>query len=385
MNVPANADTHWMRRALRIAERGRGRVEPNPVVGCVLVDPKLGVVLGEGLHEVFGGPHAEVNALRDCAARGNAPAGATAYVTLEPCSHYGKQPPCANALIEAKVGRVVAAMQDPFEQVAGQGFARLRDAGIEVTTGVLEAEAKRAVAAYLMRVEHGRPLVTVKWAATADGRTATRTGDSKWITGEAARRRVHELRARFDAIMVGVGTVLADDPQLTAREVAVLRNATRIVVDRDLQTPLRPEVRLLREPGPAAWIVCSERALEVGADRARALRDAGAELVALPEASPGRLELATLLRKLHDAGASNVLVEGGASLHASLFEQGLVDRVLAFLAPTLLLDGHATPSLSGGHAVDAIAQGVKLRLHHIEPLPREDGQDDVLLEYDVLR
>ncbi|MEM9296340.1 MAG: bifunctional diaminohydroxyphosphoribosylaminopyrimidine deaminase/5-amino-6-(5-phosphoribosylamino)uracil reductase RibD [Planctomycetota bacterium] len=389
MPADPDLDARWMRRALDLAERGRGRVEPNPVVGCVFVDPKLGVVLGEGYHGFFGGPHAEVMALRDAARRGNSVGQATAYVTLEPCSHFGKTPPCANALVEAGVARVVAALQDPFEEVAGKGFERLRNAGVEVTTGVLEAEARRAVAAYLMRIEHQRPLVTVKWAATVDGRTAARTGDSKWITGEASRKRVHELRARFDAVMVGVGTVLADDPRLTARDVEVLRLAKRIVIDRDLHTPAH--AKLLRDPasdpapGPDVWIACAQEAIDSCPDAAQALRNAGAELVPLPADNQGRLGLAPLLRKLHDAAGSNVLVEGGASLNASLFEQGLADRVVSFTAPSSLIDRQATPALAGQTPVESIAQGGKLRLHHAQRLPREDGQEDVLLEYDVLR
>src|SRR4051794_5088755 len=206
------ADHDWMRRALDLAERGRGFVEPNPVVGAVVV--RDGSLVGEGWHERYGEAHAEVNAL---SAAGEAARGATLYVTLEPCCHHGKTPPCTDTVLRAGVRRVVAAMLDPFPRVAGGGFAVLLAAGVDVAVGVCEAEARRLNAPYLTLLTHGRPHVHAKWAMTLDGKIATRTGQSQWISNEASRRRVHELRGRMDAVVVGIGTVLADDPMLTAR------------------------------------------------------------------------------------------------------------------------------------------------------------------------
>src|SRR3954451_2333572 len=207
-----DTDRDWMRQALQLAERGRGVVEPNPLVGAVVV--RGGVAVGEGWHQRFGGPHAEVHAL---AAAGDAARGATLYVTLEPCCHYGKTPPCTDAVLRAGIARVVAAMTDPFPQVAGQGVAILRAAGVDVETGTGEAEARRLNAPYLTLLGKGRPYVHAKWAMTLDGKIATAAGDSKWISGDASRRLVHDLRGRMDAIIVGAGTVRADDPLLTAR------------------------------------------------------------------------------------------------------------------------------------------------------------------------
>ena len=383
----SDADVLWMRRALALAERGRGRVEPNPAVGCVLVDPKLGQVVGEGWHGHYRGPHAEVEALEDARRNGRDPAGATAYVTLEPCSHQGKTPPCADALVRAKVGRVVAAMRDPHPQVSGRGLDRLREAGIEVVVGVCEAEAARSHAGFVKRITRGLPLVTLKWAATADGRTAARTGDSKWITGASARRAVHELRGRVDAVMTGVGTVLADDPALTAREVEVRRVARRVVVDPNLRTPMSAKVlRPCREPEALRPVfACREILFSGEQEKVKRFTETGAEVVGLPETASGRLALEPLLKRLVEDGASHVLVEGGAGLAGSLAEQGLVDRVLAFVAPRLLVDGEAVPALGGTTAVSAIAEALRLSLFDVCRYPRDDGGVDVMLAYDVVR
>src|SRR5262245_52454147 len=247
----------WMRRALELAERGRGAVEPNPLVGAVLV--RDGALVGEGWHQRYGGPHAEVHAL---AAAGPAARGATLHVTLEPCCHPGKTPPCTDAVLAAGVARVVAAMSDPFPRVAGGGLARLRAAGLEVEVGLCEAEACRLNAPYLKLLSRGRPWVHAKWAMTLDGKMATRTGDSKWIRGGGSRRLVHELRGRVDAVVVGLGTALADDPALTARPPGP-RVATRVVLDGrgalpgDLQVvrtaPETPTLIATTERSPAAW------------------------------------------------------------------------------------------------------------------------------------
>ncbi len=246
LNMTPATDHLYMARALRLAERGLLTTDPNPRVGCVLV--KAGEVVGEGWHEHAGGPHAEIHALQQAGAQA---AGATAYVTLEPCCHHGRTPPCTEALIAAGVARVVAAMEDPNPQVAGKGLAVLRQAGIDTCSGVLAAESEQLNAGFVMRMRHGRPLVRCKLAMSIDGRTAMASGESRWITGAAARRDVHRLRARSSAIMTGIETVLADDPSLTARPdddaVDTIRQPVRVVLDSRLRTP--PEARLLGMPG----------------------------------------------------------------------------------------------------------------------------------------
>src|SRR4051812_11209153 len=238
----SETDVQWMRRALRLATRARGKTAPNPMVGAVLV--REGQVIGEGYHHRAGGPHAEVLALRQA---GPAARDATCYVTLEPCCYHGRTPPCTDALIEAGVARVVAAMQDPFPRVAGGGAAALRGAGIRVDVGLLEVEARRLNEAYLKYVTQGLPFVTLKMAMTLDGKIATARGDSRWVTGEAARRAVHRWRAEVSAVMVGIGTVLADDPQLTAR-LPGARNPTRVLVDARAELPINSHIgRTLRE------------------------------------------------------------------------------------------------------------------------------------------
>lgn len=368
MSVPITE--MWMRRALELAERGRGWVEPNPMVGAVVVRPATGEIVGEGWHRRLGGPHAEVEALADCRARGVDTAGLTMVVTLEPCSHHGKTPPCADALIGAKIARVVAAMSDPCEKVAGRGFERLRAAGVGVEVGVCEARARRLNEPFLKRVTTGLPWVTVKWAQTLDGKIATRTGDSRWISGEASRRRVHELRARADAVMAGIGTVLADDPRLTARDVEVRRVARRVVLDPRLR--LTGDEKVFDGGGPVT--VAYE-------DREGALsrkRLEGAELVPLREWCGHRLDLRPLLRHLADRhAATHVLVEGGAGLTGSLLEQGLVDQVLAFVAPRVMGDVEALDPASGSPCA-SIADAPRLELRTMERVG-----EDVMLDYRV--
>jgi len=307
-------DAVWMREALELAERGRGHVEPNPLVGAVVVRGESAVA--RGWHERFGGPHAEVNALANL---GDAGRGATLYVTLEPCCHAGKTPPCTAAVIGAGIRRVVAAMPDPFPAVAGGGIRQLRAAGVDVTVGVCESEARRLNRAYLTLVNKARPYVHLKWAMSLDGRIATRTGESKWISGEASRRRVHQLRGRMDAIIVGAGTVRADDPLLTARP-AGPRTPTRIVLSS------RPELpagcQLLRTAGDAPVIVAA----------ATPGRAPGVEVLVVPS-------VAGLLEELGRRRMTNVLVEGGARVFGSFLDSGLVDEVHAFVAPTLIGEG----------------------------------------------
>jgi len=297
-----DTDLRHMRRALQLAERGRGHVEPNPLVGCVIA--RGDQVLGEGWHQLFGGPHAEVVAL---SAAGDV-RGATLYVTLEPCCHQGKTPPCTRAVIRAGISRVVVAQQDPFPQVAGRGLQQLREAGLQVVWGILQQEAQRQNAPYLKLVLRQRPWIIAKWAMTLDGKLATRTGESRWISGQEARRFVHELRGRVDAIMVGSGTAATDDPQLTARPPGP-RQATRILVDS--QATLSLDSQLVRTADQAPVLV----AVGTGADpgHCRHLQQAGCELLTC--AGHDHLQrLEQLLDALGERRFTRVLVEGGAGL-----------------------------------------------------------------------
>jgi diaminohydroxyphosphoribosylaminopyrimidine deaminase / 5-amino-6-(5-phosphoribosylamino)uracil reductase len=371
----AMPDEVFMREALRLARLGEGLVEPNPMVGAVIV--RDGRVVAGGYHGRFGGLHAEAEALRDCKAKGIDPAGTTIYVTLEPCCHYGKQPPCAKAVIDAGIKRVVVGVPDPFEPVAGKGVPMLRQAGVEVVLGVCSEEAQRMAEPYLKRGKTGLPWVIVKWAQTLDGKTATRTGDSKWISNEQSRLRVHELRARVDAIMVGVGTVRADDPTLTARGVEVKRTARRVVVDPRLSLP--DPCRLLGTLDKAPLTLAVDQGLfDEDADRLKAIADRGVELLGLPALQDGQLDLRPLLEHLSRThNAMNVLTEGGAHLAGALLKQGLTDQVLAFVAPKLVGDLNALSAVVG-MSHKRIADATQMSLCAVEQL-----DEDVLLDYRV--
>ena len=327
-----SADDHRrMAQALQLAGRGLWTTTPNPRVGCVLLAPS-GEVVGLGWHEKAGGPHAEIHALR---AAGERARGATAYVTLEPCSHFGRTPPCAEALIAAGVARVVAAMKDPNPQVAGRGLAALQAAGIETACGLLEREARELNIGFVSRMTRGRPWLRLKAAASLDGKTALNNGESQWITGPDARRDGQRWRARACAILTGIGTVKDDDPQLNVREVDTPRQPLRIIVDSRLETPLNASI--LQGGGP----VLVAGAVADGAKMA-ALRAAGAEVVILPNAE-GKVDLAELLMELGRRGANEIHAEAGFKLNGSLLRAGLVDELLLYLAPCLL--GHAAAGL----------------------------------------
>ena len=345
-------DRRWMRRALALAARARGRTSPNPMVGAVLV--RDGRIVGEGYHRRAGAPHAEVEALRLAGSRAR---GATLYVTLEPCSHYGRTPPCTAALIQAGVRKVVAAMLDPDPRVRGRGLAALRAAGIEVAAGLGEGEARRLNEAYIVHRLLGRPMVTLKYAMTLDGRIATASGDARWVTGERARRFVHRLRDAVDAIAVGVGTVLADDPLLTTRLPRGGRDPIRIVLDSLARTP--PSARVVRvarsSPAPT-WIAVTPAAPQ---ERLQALRAAGAEILRLPAGPDGRVHLPALLAELARRGVLHLLVEGGAAVHGAFFSAGLADRVLAFVAPKIV-GGTRAPGPVGGEGAARMAGAVAL-------------------------
>ena len=348
---PDALDLPMMARAVALARKGEGRVEPNPMVGCVIV--RDGRVIGEGCHRRFGGPHAEIEALRACKV---SPRGATAYVSLEPCCHHGKTPPCTDALISARLSRVVVAARDPSPAIHGRGIRRLRSAGIEVRTGVLEQEAAEVLAPFTTRVTLRRPYVIAKWAQSLDGKLATQTGDSRWISCEASRRRVHRLRARVDAILVGSGTVLADDPLLTARGVRLCRRAIRVVLDGRLRLPNKCQLEVTAGDVPTLVMTTTAQA---ATRKANALRRRGAEVIAC-RARNGRLVLADALRKLAKRDVTNVLVEGGPTILTALFEAGLVDEAFVFTAP-LLLGGRRAPGVLGGRGVKHLSAAIKPR------------------------
>jgi diaminohydroxyphosphoribosylaminopyrimidine deaminase/5-amino-6-(5-phosphoribosylamino)uracil reductase len=316
-----------MHRALAMAKKGEGRVEPNPMVGCVIV--RNGRIIGQGYHRRFGGPHAEIVALESCTRN---PCGATVYVSLEPCCHHGKTPPCTDALIQAGVARVVTPLSDPNLAVNGKGLRRLRAAGIMVTVGVLVHEAAEVLAPFLTCVRLGRPYVIAKWAQSLDGQLITPPGESKWISCESSRRTVHRLRARVDAVLVGVGTVLADNPLLTARDVPLPRRALRVVLDGKLRIPMSANVVSSSKITPTL-VLTTPQALKT--KKARMLLRRGVEVIACASKG-GRLVLGDCMSRLSDRGVTNLLVEGGPTVLRAMLDARLVDEALAFVAPRLI-------------------------------------------------
>jgi diaminohydroxyphosphoribosylaminopyrimidine deaminase/5-amino-6-(5-phosphoribosylamino)uracil reductase len=334
-----------MRRALRLAARGAGRTAPNPMVGAVIVAGEA--VVGEGHHPRLGDAHAEVHALR---AAGDRTRGATLYVTLEPCAHHGRTPPCAEAVIAAGIRRVVAAIEDPDPRVAGRGFALLRAAGIEVECGLLAGDAREQNRAYLKAVRTGLPWVTLKMAMSLDGKTATRTGDSRWITGEAARRFVHRLRDRHDAVLIGSGTALADDPSLTAR-LPGARSPLRVVAD--TRARLRPDSVLARTAAETPTLLLVGPGAKTGE-----LEALGVHVVRVPTAGVG-LDLGEGLRRLAARGVHSVLCEGGASLAGALLDAGLVDELAWFIAPRIV-GGSTALGAVGGVGIGGMSEALSL-------------------------
>lgn len=349
-------DARHMGRALALAARGLYTTDPNPRVGCVLVNDRQ--VVGEGWHERAGGPHAEVQALR---AAGTAARGATAYVTLEPCCHHGRTPPCTRALIDAGVARVVAAMPDPNPKVAGQGVAELAGAGIAVDVGLMQDEAGRLNPGFVSRMTRGRPYVRVKLAASLDGRTALATGESKWITGAAARADVQRLRARSSAILTGVGTVLADDPSLTVRDLDIGRQPLRVVVDGNLS--LRADARLLRLPGRTLVVTAAD-----DGDYAEALIAAGAEVMVLA-GGVGRVDLPLLMQDLAAREVNELLVEAGATVCGALLAAGLIDELVVYLAPHLL--GSSARGMFDLPALESMADRVALDIVDVRAVGKD--------------
>lgn len=332
-NMPFSAADHsYMARAIQLARRGLYTTHPNPRVGCVIV--RDGVVVGEGWHERAGQAHAEVHALRMA---GEAARGADVYVTLEPCAHFGRTPPCADALAQAKVGRVVAAMVDPNPQVAGKGLQRLQALGVTVASGLLESEARSLNPGFISAMERKRPWVRIKMAMSLDGRTAMASGESAWITGEAARRDVQFWRAQAGAVLTGIGTVLADNPALNVRLSAAeldirgdVRQPVRVILDSRLRLPI--DAKLLSEPGPVLVYTCAPDAMKMAE-----LEQRGVRLQYLPDYMSGRqLVLPDVLRSLCAEGIHEIHVEAGATLGGRLLEQGLADELLVYMAPHLM-------------------------------------------------
>ncbi len=362
-----NSAARWMKRALRLAARGQGRTSPNPMVGAVIVADDE--IVGEGYHREVGGPHAEIWALRQA---GSQARGATLYVTLEPCAHEGRTPPCVDALTAAGIGRVVAAMLDPDPRVNGKGMKALAEAGVSTEVGLLEEDARQLNAAYLKHTMTGLPLVSLKAAMSLDGKIATTSGESRWITGDRARRLAHRLRAAHDAVLVGVGTIIADQPRLTVRE-ARGRTPLRVVVDSEARTPTDSPLLTADEIPPI--IAVTEAAPK---ERVERLRNAGAETWLMPSENGG-VDLRALMRGLGERQVQSVLAEGGGTVAAALLEAGLVDRVYFFVAPKLI-GGKAAPSPVDGAGVDKLADA--WRLGRIRA--RRIGED-LLISGDIAR
>lgn len=358
-------DQAYMRRALALAEKGMGYTAPNPLVGAVIV--KNGQVIGEGWHQKYGQAHAERNALAACT---QSPAGATLYVTLEPCCHQGKQPPCTQAILEAGISRVVIGSADPNPLVAGKGVAILKAHGVAVTEGVCRAECDRLNRPFFHYIQTQTPYVVMKYAMTLDGKIATVTGASQWVTGEEARAHVQTLRLRYSAIMVGVGTVLADNPRLTCR-LPGGRNPIRIICDSRLRTPLDATVVQTAGETPT-WIAtcCTEEA------RRKPYEDAGCRLFTVAE-DGGRVDLRDLMTQLGAAGVDSILLEGGGTLNGAALTAGVVQLVLAYVAPKIF-GGREAKSPVDGPGVRTPAEAVPLTICQITRLG-----EDILIESEV--
>jgi diaminohydroxyphosphoribosylaminopyrimidine deaminase / 5-amino-6-(5-phosphoribosylamino)uracil reductase len=363
-------DETYMLRALDLARKGEGRTCPNPPVGAVIVSGET--VIGEGYHPAAGEPHAEIHALR---AAGGAAKGATLYVTLEPCAHHGRTGPCVEALIEAGVKRVVAGIQDPNPQVAGRGFAQLRDKGIEVQVGVREAESRRLIAPFAKHLTTGLPFVTLKAALTLDGKTATSLGESQWISCEASRELVHQFRNRVDGIMAGIGTVLRDNPRLTTRISGDSRDPVRVIVDSTLRTPLQSAV-IATDSAAATLIATTPQASK---EQIRELERAGAEILICNEQEGSGVDLHDLMRQLGKYPLQHILLEGGGILNQSLLAAGLIDRVMLFVAP-LLMGGSDGKGLFSGHGPQHLTGTIQLTDLRVTEI-----SGDLLIEGEVAR
>ncbi len=350
-----NNDQYYMKLALDLAGSAKGKTNPNPIVGAVIV--KDGVIAGTGIHRKAGEPHAEVHAFKMA---GEYAKGGTLYVTLEPCSHYGKTPPCANLVKESGIKRVVVAMEDPNPEVAGRGIALLKEAGIEVEVGILEKEARRLNERFIHNMTTGRPFVLSKFAMTLDGKLATHTGHSKWITGEESRHSVHLLRNEVDAILVGIGTVLADNPSLTTRlPEGGGKNPVRIILDSELRVPLDSHVLQVEEARTV--IVTHENA---SLEKIASLSERGVEFIMVPKTEAG-LDLEILMAELYKKGITDVLLEGGSEVNASFLRAGLIDKYLIYVAPKLLGGRNSLTPFSGDD-VDQMDEALDVSISHVD-------------------
>lgn len=358
----------WMELAVFQARSGEGRTAPNPPVGAVIV--RDGQVVGQGFHPCAGEPHAEVFALRQA---GILAQGATIYVTLEPCSHFGKTPPCADALISAGIHTVYVGISDPNPQVAGRGIERLRAAGIEVHVGLCENECRQLIAAFKKHIETGLPYTVYKSAMTLDGNTATVNGDSRWVSCSESRQRVHQLRNRVDAIMVGIDTVCHDDPLLNTRlDGETGQDPVRVIVDSHLRMPVNS--RMLHQQSKAVTLVAT---INEDKDKILALEDAGAEVLILP-ATQGKVSLPALWRELGERQIQKLLLEGGATLAGSALNAGLIDQIMVFIAPKLL-GGITQHGILNGDSCRLMAEATRIANHHFEQVG-----DDLLITGDIV-
>ncbi len=359
-------DVDYMKKAIALAKNGIGFVNPNPLVGAVIV--KNGKIIGEGWHECYGQPHAERNALKHCT---ESPENAEIYVTLEPCCHYGKNPPCTEALIQAGIRKVFVGSNDPNPLVAGKGIQQLRNAGIEVFTGICKEECDKLNKIFFHYITTGKPYCLLKIAMTADGKIATRSGKSKWITGEKARQHVHETRKRFSAILCGIGTVLADDPLLNCRTENP-SHPTRIICDTQLRIPLNSRILQTAKTIPTIIATsCKENSALA------AVQQTGAEILQLP-ISEGHVDLSVLMEKLGNSGIDSVLIEGGAEIHEAALHSGIVQHVQIYIAPKIF-GGVSAKSAVGGSGVAEVSEAYSLSSPEIR---RYD--EDILLDYDVI-
>jgi len=350
-------EKRFMARALELARRGRGSVHPNPMVGCVIV--RGGRVIGEGYHHAYGKDHAEVDALKKVGAKAR---GATMYVNLEPCAHFGKTPPCMIAVAGAGIRHLVAAMQDPNPQVSGKGFAFLKKHGVRVSRGLLEKEAAELNRAFITRIKQHRPYVTLKAAVSLDGKISTARGESKWITGPEARKRGHVLRAEVDAVAVGIGTILKDNPSLTAHGTG--RNPKRIIFDSTLRIPRK--ARVLDKAAPT-WVLTTSRAPSA---KRRALERRGNSVYTVAHDNKGNVSLSEAARVLAREGVTHLLVEGGGTLNAAFLQAGLVDEVVWFIAP-IIIGGENAKTAVEGAGIDKLKKAWALKDIKLERI----GQD----------
>lgn len=362
-------DSEYMRMALDHAKKGCGFTAPNPMVGAVIV--KDGRVIGQGWHEKYGQPHAEPNALADCK---ESPKGAVMYVTLEPCCHYGKQPPCVNAIIKAGIQRVVIGSSDPNPLVSGKGVQMLREHGIQVTEHVLQDACDQLNEVFFHFIKTKRPFVVMKYAMTMDGKIATYTGDSKWITAEAARNHVQQQRRRYTAIMAGIGTVLADDPLLTCR-IPGGKNPVRIICDTALRIPMNSQI--VKTAGQVPTVIAAGKN-HAGDERQNALEQAGCRVLRIEEAN-GHVDLRQLMEVLGEEQIDSILLEGGGSLHWSALESGIVQKVLTYIGPKLF-GGMSAKTPVEGAGIAAVAEAFVLKNSKIVPLG-----EDFLIESEVAK